>query len=205
MARVTLTFDNGPTPGVTERVLDMLAAAGVAATFFVVADRLRNPAARALAERAVAEGHRVGNHTLTHTVPLGELEQHGQLTSVWREIDDAQHLLGDLAPERYFRPYGAGGVLDDRLLGPQGLAHLTDGGYQVITWNCVPRDWIDPVGWVDVAMAAVASQPWSVVVLHDVKVGALDRLPDFLERLTAAGVEIRTDFPADVRLVTLPV
>jgi peptidoglycan/xylan/chitin deacetylase (PgdA/CDA1 family) len=204
MARVTLTFDNGPTPGVTERVLDILAARGVLATFFVVADNLRSPAGRALAERAVAEGHRVGNHTLTHTVPLGELEQRGQLTSVWREIDDAQELLGDLAPERYFRPYGAGGVLDDRLLGPHGLAHLTDGGYQVITWNCVPRDWVDPVGWVDVAMAAIDAQPWSVVVLHDIKVGALDGLEDFLDRCAAAGVEIRTDFPDDVRLVSLP-
>ena len=64
--RITLTFDNGPTPGVTDDVLEVLAQHDVPATFFVVGDRLRQPTGRALAERAKSEGHRIGNHTLTH-------------------------------------------------------------------------------------------------------------------------------------------
>lgn len=205
MGHAALTFDNGPTPGITDVVLDVLAARGLRATFFVVADKLRDPARRALAERAAAEGHRVGNHTLTHTVPLGKLERGGDLDAVWREIDEAQALLGDLAPERFFRPYGAGGIIDENLLGPKGTAHLRDGGYQVVTWNCVPRDWEDPTGWVDTAMAQMAaidggSGDWPVVVVHDVKVGALDRLEAFLDRLSADGVELTMDFPASVRV-----
>jgi peptidoglycan-N-acetylglucosamine deacetylase len=46
--RLTLTFDNGPTPGVTERVLDILAHYRLPATFFVIGRRLRDPAAAAL-------------------------------------------------------------------------------------------------------------------------------------------------------------
>jgi peptidoglycan/xylan/chitin deacetylase (PgdA/CDA1 family) len=47
--QVTVTFDNGPTPGVTDAVLDVLADRGVPATFFVVGERLLDPSARALA------------------------------------------------------------------------------------------------------------------------------------------------------------
>ena len=67
--RITLTFDNGPTPGVTDDVLDVLAGRDVPATFFVVGNRLREPAGRALAERAKAEGHRIGNHAHPHHPP----------------------------------------------------------------------------------------------------------------------------------------
>ena len=63
---VTLTFDNGPAPGTTESVLDVLAERGIAATFFVVGTMLEAPGARALAERAAAEGHWIGNHSMTH-------------------------------------------------------------------------------------------------------------------------------------------
>ena len=68
---VTLTFDNGPAPGTTEWVLDVLAERKLRATFFVVGTMLDRKGARALAERAVAEGHWVGNHSMTHTTPLG--------------------------------------------------------------------------------------------------------------------------------------
>ena len=68
---VTLTFDNGPEPEVTPGVLDTLAAAGIKATFFVLGHKLALPGRRALAERAAAEGHWIGNHTYTHSTPLG--------------------------------------------------------------------------------------------------------------------------------------
>ena len=201
--RVTLTFDNGPTQGVTDKVLDVLAERDVRATFFVIGDKLRDPAVRTLAERAVADGHQVGNHTLSHKVPLGQLERDGNVDEVIRQIDDAQALLGDLAPRKLFRPYGAGGVLDDRLIGRRGLAHLVDNGFQPVTWNCVPRDWVDPRGWVETCATMMAEQDWSVIVLHDLPVGALDGLPRLLDRLAADDVELRDDFPDDCRLTLI--
>ena len=72
MFDLTLTFDNGPEPGVTPRVLDILRERGIKATFFVIGEKLGDPERRGLAARAHDEGHWIGNHTFTHTVPLGQ-------------------------------------------------------------------------------------------------------------------------------------
>ena len=73
MFDLTLTFDNGPEPGVTPRVLEILRERGIKATFFVIGEKLGDPERRRLAARAHDEGHWIGNHTFTHTVPLGQL------------------------------------------------------------------------------------------------------------------------------------
>lgn len=70
--RSLLTFDNGPTPGVTDRVLDMLSQRHMSAIFFVVGENISSPAGHRLVTRAVREGHRIGNHSFTHGLPLGE-------------------------------------------------------------------------------------------------------------------------------------
>ena len=57
---ITLTFDNGPTPGITEPVLDLLAAHSVPAVFFAIGQRLASHEGRQLGRRAVSEGHRAG-------------------------------------------------------------------------------------------------------------------------------------------------
>ena len=63
MARVTLSFDNGPHPELTPRILDVLARRRVPASFFVLGSAMAVPEKRLAAERAHAEGHWIGNHT----------------------------------------------------------------------------------------------------------------------------------------------
>ncbi len=191
--RVTLTFDNGPTPGVTEGVLQTLQQHGAPATFFVVGRELERDGVRALAERAVAEGHRVGNHTLTHTVLLGACDDPALPE---REIGGAQRLLGELAgSERLFRPFGGGGILGPQLLGPHAVDYLEAGGFTCVLWNSVPRDWEDPDGWVEACLADVAEKDWTVAVLHDTPTGAMRHLPRFLDELDRAGATFCRDFP----------
>ena len=72
MFDLTLTFDNGPEPGVTPRVLDALRERDIRATLCVVGEKLGDAERRRLAERAHDEGHWIGNHTFTHSVPLGQ-------------------------------------------------------------------------------------------------------------------------------------
>lgn len=190
--RVTLSFDNGPSR-VTAQVLDLLAERGIFASFFVVGEQLRRPGARALAERAIAEGHRLGNHSLTHATPLGVRDDPQDAE---REIDAMQALLSELVHgERFFRPFGGGGIIDRNLLGRHALARLVDGGYTCVLWNSVPRDWENPDGWPEVCLADVASRPWSVVVLHDLPTGAMARLPAFLDALEARGIELTNELP----------
>lgn len=193
--RVTLTFDNGPVAPVTARVLDILRERTVSATFFVVGEQLQRPGALEVARRAASEGHWIGNHTLSHSVPLGELRS---AAKVVREIDEAQALIGGLShPDRLFRPFGGGGVIDGRLLGAAAAAHLQAGGYTCVLWNCVPHDWDDPANWVENCLREVVTRPWSLVVVHDLPTGAMDRLPDLLDGLAVLGVELVQDFPED--------
>jgi len=186
--KVTITFDNGPWPGVTEGVLDTLHERGIRSTFFVVGKQLRT--ARELSVRAVSEGHWIGNHTMTHTVPFGDGADPVD------EIESAQALIGDLAhANKWFRPFGRGGVLDDRLLSDAAIAHLRANDYSCVLWNSVPRDWEDPDEWVDRATVDVRNNEWTVVVLHDLPTGAMTRLPRLLDALDAMGAEVVQDFP----------
>src|ERR1700733_14325743 len=94
MKRVTLSFDNGPTPGITDRVLDILDRAGIRATFFVIGQKLEDPSAAALMRQAHAAGHWIGNHTLTHAIAFGERVDAAFAAT---EIGETQQRIGALA------------------------------------------------------------------------------------------------------------
>ena len=107
MFDLTLSFDNGPEPEVTPRVLDALGKRGIKATFFVIGEKLGDPKRRRLSARAHEEGHWIGNHTYTHSTPLG-LQRDADTAE--HEIARTQDLIGELShPQRWFRPFGGGG------------------------------------------------------------------------------------------------
>ena len=196
MKRVTLTFDNGPTPGITEHVLDILSARHVQTTFFTVGKKLVIPGGRELTIRAHSEGHWIGNHTFTHSVPLGEKPD---AEYARREIDETQNLIGELAhSDKFFRPKGDGGFIGPHLLSRAALQLLQMGQYTCVLWSSVPGDWRDQNGWVDRCISEIAERDWTVVVIHDVENASLPRLPEFLDRLDSLGTEFRQDFPDDV-------
>jgi peptidoglycan/xylan/chitin deacetylase (PgdA/CDA1 family) len=175
-------------------VLDVLADREVLANFFMVASQLRRPGGGVLARRVIAEGHRIGHHTATHTVLLGEATDADR--AVRAEIADVAACFAPYdGPEKLYRPYAAGGVLDRRVLSPAAVRYLQDHGYTCVLWNSVPHDWDDPAGWVDRALADVAEQNWAVVVLHDIDSGAMSHLPQFLDELSTRGVDVVQDFP----------
>src|SRR6266550_398908 len=90
MFDLTLTFDNGPDPETTPFVLDVLARRSLRTTFFVVGHKLSTLEGRRLARRAHEEGHWIGNHTWSHSVPLGLLEDP---SAIGDEIRDTQVVL----------------------------------------------------------------------------------------------------------------
>lgn len=191
---ICLSFDNGPDPEATPAVLAVLRRRRVRALFFVIGQKLRDPACRALAERAQAEGHWLGNHTLTHGAPLG---RRGGAEAV-REIAEADALLGPLhTPRRFFRPNGGGGALGPHLLNRSAAAWLRAHGHTVVLWNAIPRDWDDPDGWPDraLAMAGTATEPL-LMVLHDLPTGAMRHLDRVLGALQDAGHALIQEPPA---------
>ncbi len=190
---LTLTFDNGPEPDVTPAVLDLLRGRGILATFFLIGQKLLDGRAQAVAKRAHAEGHWIGNHTFTHSIPLG-LRREPDAPAA--EIGRTQALLGDLAhPDRLFRPFGNGGIINRNLLSGAAVDHLVSGGYTCVLWNAIPRDWEDPDGWVERAVAQCERQDWTLIVIHDLPTGAMKHLPRFLDEIAGRDITIRQDFP----------
>ncbi len=192
MRRLTLTFDNGPVPGQTERVLSVLADCELTATFFMVGQRILAPGGREAALRVKAAGHRIGNHTMSHGEPLGCRDHAGTVVSEIRDAEDALNgLTGD---ELLFRPNGRG-TLGPHLLSGDAARYLVANRYTVVTWNCVPRDWEEPQdSWVARAHDAIQQQDWTVLVLHDTHPRAIDHLSGFIERTLDDGVAITSEF-----------
>jgi peptidoglycan-N-acetylglucosamine deacetylase len=188
---ISLTFDNGPEPGVTDFVLDTLAAYDLRATFFVIGSKLEHGECLRCARRALREGHRVGNHSYHHAEPLGLLDPEASRAEIVR----TQALLDGFVTERLFRPVGGGGALGDHLLSPAARDLLIDERFTVILWNVVPRDWERPDDWVDDALEGCHRTDHAVLVLHDLPGGAMAHLPTFLDRALDEGARFCREFP----------
>jgi peptidoglycan/xylan/chitin deacetylase (PgdA/CDA1 family) len=192
--KISLTFDNGPDPEVTPQVLDALAKNGVKATFFLLGKNLAAPERRKLAVRAFEEGHRLGNHSYSHSVPFGLLETPADAVN---EIMATDALLGELrGPERLFRPFGRARI-GNHLLNAKAWDALAANKYTCVLWSCIPPERDCPDSWMEQAIKSCETQAWSVVVLHDLPTGAMRQLDRFLQMLAERGTEFSQDFPAE--------
>jgi peptidoglycan/xylan/chitin deacetylase (PgdA/CDA1 family) len=159
---VVLTFDDGPEPGGTDRVLSALAEAGATATFFVLLTRVRRYPA--LLQEVVAAGHEVALHGLDHralpTLHPGE---------VGRRVREGRAELEDVlgAPVRWFRPpYGRQTVRNWRAVTAAGLVP--------VLWGPTTWDWKDVPHRERVAKAMTGVTPGSIVLAHDGFAGPQD-------------------------------
>jgi peptidoglycan-N-acetylglucosamine deacetylase len=178
---------------VTPGVLDCLARHRIQTTFFVLGRKAVTPEGVAIIRRAIAEGHWIGNHTFTHSAPLGRLDRADAL----REFERAENALDWIEqPRHLFRPPGSG-QLGRHLLHPAVVEKLIAGSYTCVLWNSVPGDFRDPDGWLDRALADCRSRPWTLVVLHDLPNGAMAHLEEFITRLENEGFEFTQEFPPD--------
>jgi peptidoglycan/xylan/chitin deacetylase (PgdA/CDA1 family) len=123
---VALTFDDGPTPRHTARLLDGLKERGAHATFFLVGYRLEGN--EALVRRIKAEGHQIGNHSYDH-VQLTALSTDEALADL---VECALALCTLLGEGDYWvrPPYGSMG---------RGLPGRLD--VPVVLWSVDPEDW----------------------------------------------------------------
>lgn len=124
-----MTFDDGPVVPNTPRLLDMLAARGIKATFFVGTNASRNPN---IIRRMVAEGHELANHTWTHPY-LAKISD----AAVRSELQRSSHSLVGMtgvAPRMYRPPYGS-------ITARQKQWIMSEFGYPTIIWSVDPQDW----------------------------------------------------------------
>jgi peptidoglycan/xylan/chitin deacetylase (PgdA/CDA1 family) len=159
---VALTFDDGPEPGGTDRVLTALADAGATATFFVLLTRVRRY--RSLLDDVLAGGHEIGLHGVDHR-PLPELppgEVTGILAGARAELEDATG-----RPVRWYRPpYGRQTLRTWRALRSAGLTP--------VLWGPTTWDWKDVAPAERLVKAVVGARPGAIVLAHDGFAGAED-------------------------------
>ena len=174
-------------------MLDCLTRHRIQTTFFVLGRKASTPEGAEIIRRAIAEGHWIGNHTFTHSSPLGRLDGAAAL----REFEQAERTLSWIEqPHRLFRPPGSG-QLGHHLLHPAVVEKLIAGSYTCVLWNSVPGDFRDPDGWLERALADCRSRPWTLVVLHDLPNGAMLHLDEFITRLENEGFDFTQEFPSD--------
>ncbi|MBC8424008.1 polysaccharide deacetylase family protein [bacterium] len=153
--RLALTFDDGPHPRHTPKLLDLLAAKGLRATFFVVGRRVRR--FRDVLTRAAEAGHEIGNHG-DHHVPLSILPP----PLIRRELDVCGRLVEEITGRRprFVRP--PMGWINDVVLNT-----VRDMGYEPVLGSIHPQDSRQPGLEVILRRVRRRIEPGAVIILHD--------------------------------------
>ncbi len=187
---VLLTFDDGPHPQYTPRILDVLAKYKIRAVFFMIGQNLGTVDAQGnvqlrepeLVSRILREGHYIANHTHTHPL-LPKLDE----IALTDEIDSTEVLLTGATPDgigraKLFRPpYGARNDLV--------LAEIAARGLRSVIWNIDSRDWADPIPQ-SVAKRVVdelAHEGHGIILFHDIHPRTIEAVPIVIEALLKQG------------------
>jgi peptidoglycan-N-acetylglucosamine deacetylase len=170
--KIWLTFDDGPVPGVTGEVLDLLSSFRIPATFFCVGQNVElNPD---LYARILTEGHTTGNHTYHHT--------DGWVTSFRSYLREVEMCAGLVHSNLFRPPYG-------RMRRSQFTALRKK--YRIVMWDVLPCDYDRSLSAGEVLSLALRyARPGSIVVFHDsekAKANMLGALPHFIEDMLRQG------------------
>jgi peptidoglycan/xylan/chitin deacetylase (PgdA/CDA1 family) len=180
--QVALTFDDGPDPRRTPRILAILAAAGVKATFFEIG---RNAAAHPdVARQVVAAGHTVGSHTWSHADLPKVSEAHAQTEIETGEASVALALGRPPGEVPFFRfPYGA--------KTPAELAFVEKRGNSTFFWNMDSEDWRtrDPHKLFLHVLEQIDHSGRGIILFHDIHEQTVIVLPHVLAELAARHVK----------------
>jgi peptidoglycan/xylan/chitin deacetylase (PgdA/CDA1 family) len=152
---IALTIDDGPHPEWTPRMLDLLAEHGVQATFSLIGLQVKQ--FPKLADRIVAAGHQLCNHTMSHPIPFNALSTRHMVS----EVTEAHVRIADATgvTPRFFR--SPGGSWSSSIL---HAAH--DQGMICIDWDIDPRDWSRP-GIRHITKTMLTCAPGDILLCHD--------------------------------------
>ena len=186
---VALTFDDGPNPDATPRLLEILAAHGAKATFFMTGEHAAaHPELVAEVRRG---GHAIGNHTWDHpSLPLIPGPDRR------RQIRECAKVLPTDGDRLFRAPYGN--------LSAAAQWDVWRSGYRLIGWSTIIPDW-QPLDAATLAGQALeAMRPGAIVVMHDglvdfITADVLDRQPT----LDAVAL-LLTEMGNRYRFVTIP-
>ncbi len=187
---VVLTFDDGPIPPYTTRILDMLAAECVRATYFIVGDMAKEYPA--LVRRIADAGHTVGTHSMSHPLRFRALSVERGNAQIDNGIAATAAALGDagkVAP--FFRFPGFGHT-------PAAHEHAAEQGLMVWGADFPADDW-KRIGAREVARRALhrlEAKGKGILLLHDIHQRTVEAMPIILAELKARGFRVVHIVPA---------
>jgi peptidoglycan/xylan/chitin deacetylase (PgdA/CDA1 family) len=178
---VCLTFDDGPHPVHTPRLLEVLKQQQVPATFFVVGREVeRYPD---VVRRILAEGHALGHHSFSHGDPARTSAR--ELLEEVRATEAVLNRVAGASPSLFRPPHGK--------LTAGKLWRLWRGGQTVVLWNVDPKDFACPTA--EELRAWFRLHPLrggDVVLLHDTHPHAAEVLPELIAAARVCGLDFTT-------------
>jgi peptidoglycan/xylan/chitin deacetylase (PgdA/CDA1 family) len=178
---IAMTFDDGPSPETTPRLLDILKQRNIKATFFMIGQNAeRNPT---IVQRILAEGHEIGNHSWTHP-QLSKLSD----DRVTEEINKTQAAIKNASgytPVLLRPPYGAITSRQKEWIEKQF-------GLSVIIWSVDPFDWKRPGASVIEQRILSGARPGAIILSHDIHKQTVDAMPATLDALAQKGFKFVT-------------
>ena len=191
---VVLTFDDGPWPGTTGRVLDALRRECVRATFFLLG---RNAADYPdLARREAAEGHTVAHHSFSHPL-LARLRLAAAETEIDRGIAAVETaVLGHTGPRPVTPFFRFPGFASS----PALLERMQQRGIVVFGADLWASDWnpMTPSSEIALVMSRLNAAGGGIVLFHDTKAQTAAMLPAFLRELKRRGYRVVHVVPTGV-------
>lgn len=160
---IYLTFDDGPTPEITEKVLEILATYKAKATFFCIGKNIAKNSA--IYQQILDQDHAIGNHTFTHekgwlTTKIDYVDSVQKTQEIMSKYEASNSKLITHNSKLFRPPYG-------RIKPSQGKA-LQKLGYKIIMWDVLAIDWDASISEKKVLQNVVDNtESGSIVVLHD--------------------------------------
>ncbi len=179
---VLLTFDDGPLPATTGRVLDALAAEGAKATFFLIGRNARaNPQA---VRRIVADGHTLANHTMNHPWTMRQRTTENGV----REIAEGEDAIQQAAGRRIAPFFRFPGFADT----PDLLTELSRRNVSVWGTDLWASDWnrMAPQQQLALLMGRLRRLGKGIVLMHDIQPQTAAMMPAFLQALRTEGYRL---------------
>lgn len=175
--QVALTFDDGPRPLYTERLLDGLKERGVRATFFVIGEKVEGN--EAILKRMVEEGHVIGNHTYSH-VQLSTVDYETGLEEI-KKTNEAIYNACGVMPEYIRPPFGS---WNDKM--------TMDVNMTEVLWSVDPLDWQTKDSVLVTKKTVRCVEDGSIILLHDIYESSVDAALQIIDELTMQGYEFVT-------------
>ena len=171
---IAMTFDDGPHATLTPKLLDLLAARHIKATFFLIGQNVVDHPE--IVQRAIREGHEVGNHSWSHP-NLGKMSDDAVRREL-RRTDEAIRNATGKRPTIMRPPYGSITARQKRWIHEEF-------GYDIILWDVDPLDWKEPGPMTVCNRILKETRPGSIVLSHDIHRGTIEAMPATLEQLEA--------------------